>query len=264
VNPRRHANSDGFHARCPRCGFVLIDGGCPSAQCNGLVRAGRRRRNADESWRDLWRQAGTGDLDAAKALVRALERAGRDEDLRGPLTSEEIGDAKKISGLVNVSLDEIPNLDDMLVERLVGDRVSGRLAAWELVDISEDGMAVVRVTVDGIELPQTNACVRCGTQSPCTCDNLAAFDRDLACPQHGATTDYDNDLAPEDQGMSSEKLCGVCLSEISQCDDWCATGHDDEECDGYCTHREPSHMNACLDGNDRELTRIMRERRESH
>lgn len=220
-----------------------------------------RRRNADEPWRALWRQAGTGDLDAARRLVRALERAGHhgQDLLSKPIDPKRVGDDRKARVLVGVSIDEIPNLRDMLLERTLGS-LGGNLANYRVVDMTEDGQVVLEVDLEDIELPEQidgKVCVRCGAPSVCTCANLPS-DRDWTCPQHGLETDFDRD----DPEAVLDPLCAVCDAEIDDCDDWCATEHD-EGCDGYCTHGRASHMNECIEGEARRLARIMRERRES-
>lgn len=221
-----------------------------------------RRRNADEAWRPIARQAATGDLQAARRLVRALERIQAGKTVDGELTDDMIDEDGQASVLVSLEItaDSMPDLRDRLLEQVLGER-PGNVSGFNAVDATDDGRVVLEVRLDHVEpLPVvTKPCVRCGEQSPCTCTNLDGGDRDWACPQHGAETDYDPDLGPEDQDMSSEPLCDPCLAEINECDDWCATEHQD--CDGYCEHYTPSHLNECTDSaRDR---RTMRERRES-
>lgn len=198
-----------------------------------------RRRNSDEPWRELWRQAGTGDLIAARRLVRALERTAHGVELtRSPLTPEEIGDRRSFSILVPVSLDNIPDLREVLLARAVGEDVaSANLAGFQAVDVTDDGDVVVRVDLDDVEARRTAAatCVRCETGFPAAA---------------GAAV----------------QLCDTCLllelesDDGSGCDDWC--GRHAPGCDGWCFHRTPDHLNACM--NEAQNRQIRRERRESH
>lgn len=225
----------------------------------------RRRRNTDEDWRKIARQAATGDLQAARRLVRALERAGEGKVVDGALTDDMVDEDGRAEALVSLSItaDSMPDLRDVLLERVLGER-SGNVSGYRAVDVTDDGRVVLRVSLDNVGPspgpPPARPCVRCGAASACTCANLVGGDRDWTCPQHGLESDYDPDLSLEAQDMPTEPLCNPCFDEVGMCDDWCATAHV-EDCDGFCEHFTPSHLNECT--SDAEDRATMRERRES-
>lgn len=69
-----------------------------------------RRRNTDGSWREIWRQAGNGDLLAARRLVKALERANytvRTEPLSLEEIEEQFSADGVVRGIVRVEFDEV-------------------------------------------------------------------------------------------------------------------------------------------------------------
>lgn len=123
-------------------------------------------RNADEPWRSLWRKAGTGDVPAAKKLVRAMERAGLGiKILEKPLGQDEI-DNMTAKAHVKVSVGDLASAEEfaddgpsddgfsnLLISKVIGGPevgANGRLYSWRVVDTDEDGNVIFDVTVTDV------------------------------------------------------------------------------------------------------------------
>ena len=198
------------------------------------------RRNSDAQMRELHRRAGTGDLEAAKLLVLALERAGRNRVLAEPLSLEQIRDMASendgwVTGVVSVDLAEVIDGDievfnDILSERLtgggllsdIGYRVVGLGESINelLIEVSGDAAMIL----DDAPLP---SCTRCAAEAIVEIDD--------------------------------SPLCDACSQVQDSCDDGCMEHARD--CDGFCDHARPSHMNACLADDEARIARIQTERR---
>lgn len=159
-----------------------------------------RRRNTDDAWRRYWREAGTGDLQAARLLVRELERAGGQTEqvdlipsmepvLDEPITAARLrslyeamgNEVKPVTGVVRVDLGEVIDLNlegflDLLSERLTGTPLLGDIQ-YQVVGLgrSEDEL-LIRVSGDVTQIVDDM-----GDEPACPCCNTPGADSPEQC-----------------------------------------------------------------------------------